>query len=83
MIGKELPYIVRKRIRRILIALCVVTAVLYAVNGAPWTLWTFVAALAVYFLFHAVLWRCPACGVSLGNMVVPRNCYNCGEPLED
>lgn len=81
--GREVPYRVRKRIRLALIALCVVALALYVLIGAAWTRWSLIAVFAVYVVFHAALWRCPACGASLGNMVVPHNCYNCGEPLED
>jgi len=81
--GKELPYRTRKLIRWILIALCAVALVLYVFVAAPWTKWTLIIVFGIYIVFHMALWRCPACGASLGNMVVPHNCYRCGEPLED
>jgi len=81
--GRELPYKTRKYIRAILMALCAAALVLYVLVGGSWTTWTLIGVFAVYCIFHMVLWRCPACGASLGNMPRMNNCYKCGEPLEE
>jgi len=82
--GRELSFHARKKIRLVLVALCVLGVALYVLTGAGWARAAMIAALAVYIVFHIVLWRCPACNAPVGGgILIPRQCYRCGESLED
>jgi len=41
-----------------------------------------IAAIASFFGFSALNWRCPSCGKSLGGDIVKKMCKKCGVRLQ-
>jgi lipopolysaccharide biosynthesis regulator YciM len=81
----------RRRVREALAAVVVVVAIVWAAlatydrRGGPIGSWRGLTALAVvvgYFVFHALNWRCPACGRYMRQFDWRRpSCAECGAAL--